>query len=68
MFVSINFLMVLIFHGHLSLKINADDRDFVFNHFNHQCVGVAVMVDMTNLNFEITKDLTSVPGLHRVFH
>ena len=60
--------MVLIFHVHPSLKINADDRDFVFNHFNHQCVGIAVMVDMTSLNLEITKDLTSVPGLHRVFH
>ena len=60
--------MVLIFHVHPSLKINADDRDFVFNHFNHQFVGVAVMVDMTSLNLEITKDLTSVPGLHRVFH
>ena len=67
-FVSINFLMVFIFHVHLSLKINADDRDFVSNHFNQQCVGVAVMVDMTNLNLAITKDLTSVPGLHRVFH
>ena len=30
------------------------------NYFNHQCVGVPVMVDMTNLNLEITKDLTSV--------
>ena len=35
---------------------------------SHQCVGVAVMVDMTNLNLEISKDLTSVPGLHRAFH
>ena len=26
------------------------------------------MVDMTNLNLEITKDLTSVLGLHRVLH
>ena len=60
--------MVLIFHVHLSLKINADNRGFVFNHFNYQCDGVAVMVDMTNLNREIAKDLNSAPGLHRVFH
>ena len=68
MFVSINFLMVLIFHVHLSLKTNADDRDFVFDHFNHQRVGIALMVVMTNLNVEITKDLTSVPALHCVSH
>lgn len=52
--------MVVIFHVRLSLKINADGRDL--------SLIILTMDDMTNLNLEITKDLTLVLGLHRVLH
>ena len=67
MFVPNNLLIVLISHVGISLNINVDDCDFVFNYVYHQCVGIAVMVDKTNVNLEINKDLTSVLGLHQGF-
>ena len=67
MFVPNNLLIVLISHVGISLNINIDDCVLVFNYVNHQCVGIAVMVDMTNVNLEITKDLTLVLGLPHVF-
>ena len=67
MFVPNNLLIVLITHVRISLNFNVDDCDFAFNYVNNQCVGIAVMVDMRNVNLEITKGLTSVLGLPQVF-
>ena len=68
-FVPINLLIVLISHVRIriSLNISAADCEFVFNYLDHQCVGIAVMVDMTKINLKITKDMTFNVSQHLVY-
>ena len=68
-FVPINLLIVLISHVRvrISLNIRATDCDFVYNYLDHQCLGIAVRDDMTNINLEITNDTIFNVSQHLVY-
>ena len=68
-FVPINLLIVLISHVRvcISLNIRATDCDFVYSYLDHQCVGIAVRDDMTNINLEITNDTIFNVSQHLVY-